>query len=505
MTVNNTEIKKLLIHYKELMLLEHMRALLNWDLNVYMPPKASAGRAEQTALLAKLIVERWLDPTFRRTLEKATSLSSLTDDEQAIVRNLNYHGKFYFKVPKDIIIKHEHTTSEAFIPWRKAREENNFKKFAPYLKKIYALQQQIAEAIGYKENPYDVLLELHEPELTAKTCQTLFDNLKIELVSLLHKIKNSKHYTETMPFLNSEIKYPRIDQERLLDYILQKMGFDLTAGRLDVSPHPFTTNPDRYDTRITTNFSEHDFRDSFSSTMHETGHALYEQAIDPSFADTPFDGGVSMGIHEALSRFWENMIGRNINFLDFITPTMQTLYSKQLIYTNENDIIKAFNLVHPSFIRIEADEVTYSLHIILRFEMENALMNNKITVTEAPDLWRAKFKQYFGIEPATDSEGILQDVHWAYGSIGYFPSYALGNLYGAQFLSAMKKDVEVENTLSKGNLLPIKEWLDKHIHIHGSKYTPKELIKKVTGKPLDYTYFVKYLNEKYSKLYNLPK
>jgi carboxypeptidase Taq len=237
--------------------------------------------------------------------------------------------------------------------------------------------------------------------------------------------------------------------------------------------------------------------------MHEAGHGLYEQRINPHYAGTPLEGGVSLGIHESLSRFWENMVGKNPHFIKSILPLFQTLYYQQLGQIKEETLIKAFNIVKPSLIRIHADEVSYSLHIILRFEMENELMNGKLEVKDAPDAWREKSKKLFGIAPETDKEGVLQDVHWTYGAIGYFPSYAMGNIYGAQFLHAMKKDVDFDATLDSGNLIPIKDWLDERIHTHGSLYFPKELLMKVAGEKIDYTHFIKYLTKKYTKIYDL--
>lgn len=504
MKVTNTSIKSLLFHYKKIALLSRVKATLDWDLNVNMPPKASTGRAEQSAYMEEILTDLWLDKDFLSNLKKAEkeSSESMDNKDKAIIRNLLRATKFYTKVPKELIIENAKVTSAAFVDWREARETNTYKKFLPHLRKIISIDQKIAKHLGYKENPYDALLDLYEPELTSSFTKKTFDALKEELVMLLKQIKKNKSYKNSSQLIGVDRHYPVQDQERLLKFIMPHMGFDLQAGRFDVSPHPFTTNLDRYDIRLTTKYKEHDFRDSYTSTMHETGHALYEQGVNSDYTDTPLEGGVSLGIHESLSRFWENMVGKNPAFLHYMTPIFQSNYT-QLGNVAEKEFIQLFNLVKPSFIRIEADEVTYSLHIILRFEMENDLINGKITAEEAPDVWREKSKKYFGIVPEKDSDGILQDVHWTYGNFGYFPSYALGNLYGAQFLNQMKKTVKFDEELQKGNLLPVKDWLDKNVHTHGSMYLPRDLTKKVTGEDLNPKYFVQYLKEKYSQIYSL--
>ena len=503
MSVSHPVIEELLKKYKEISLLNHISATLNWDLNVNLPSKASQSRSEQLGYLANAITEKWLDSDFRSLVEKAQAEKNLTKEEHAIVRNIGYATKFYYNVPKKIIIKKEKITSEAFPVWKQAREENDFKKFLPYLTEIIELNQEIAHRLTYKKNPYDALLDQYEPELTAEECQKMFDGLKTELVKLMKKITTSKNYSDSVAFTNSNLHYPIEDQKKIINYVTHKMGFDFASGRLDTSPHPFTTALSHNDVRLTTHYNVRDFRDSYSSTVHEAGHGLYEQRIDPKYAQTPLEGGVSLGIHESLSRFWENMVGKNPHFLKSITPLFQTLYNDQIGTVNEQTIIRSFNIVKPSLVRIYADEVSYSLHIILRFEMENELINGKLAAKDAPEAWREKSKTLLGVAPETDKDGVLQDVHWTYGAIGYFPSYAIGNLYGAQFLHAMKKTMDVDNLLENGKLKPIKDWLDKHIHTHGSLYFPKELLVKATGEELNYTYFLKYLNRKYSEIYDL--
>jgi carboxypeptidase Taq len=501
MKIGNPSIKKLLAHYKELSLLIKIKSVLDWDLNVNLPSKGAEGRAQQSAYLAEKITKLWLSEEFKKTLQQASVAKSLSPEEQAIVRNLNYAGKYYFNIPPEIISQKEKVTAKAFMAWRQARETNQFKTFLPSLKELVAIEQLIAKHIGFKDNPYDALLDLHEPGLTAAFCKKTFDHLKPELVKLMKKIQKSKKYVSNNPLVGDKNHYPISEQKRLGKFVMSKMGFDFESGRVDISAHPFTTTLGQSDIRITTAFHENDFRSSFAAYVHEAGHALYEQGINPEYNQTPLEGGVSMGIHEALSRFWENMVGRNPNYLRFLTPIFQGFYPEQLYRITDDELIRLFHLVKPSFIRIEADEVTYSLHIILRFEMENGLINGTITPQDAPKIWREKSKQYFGIVPASDSEGVLQDVHWSYGAFGYFPSYALGNLYGAQFLASMKKDFDFENDLAQGKLAKIHAWLKDMIHQHGSLYLPHELIKKATKEPLNPQYFIDYLTKKYTSIY----
>lgn len=503
MKVKNPVIKDLLRHYREISLLSKTKAVLDWDLNVNLPPKASHGRSQQSAYLADLVTKLWLDDNFKRNIEKASGLSGLTPEEQAIVRNLNVGGKYYYSIPREIIREKEELTSKSFMGWKEAKEKNDFTIFLPFLKELIRMDQIIAGHLKYEKNPYDALLDQFEPMLTAKKTEDAFNAIKPDLISLTKRIQKSKGYSTTSDYIDNGKVYPQAEQKRLALFAMRKMAFDFNAGRLDVSPHPFTTSLDRYDIRLTTMYKDHDFKDSYTSTMHETGHALYEQGINPDYSETPLEGGVSYGIHEALSRFWENMVGKNPEFISFMTPIFQSFYPESMGEISEKILSRTINLVKPSFVRIEADEVTYSLHIILRFEMENALLNGKIKPEDAPEVWNEKSKKYFGEAPPSDRDGILQDVHWSYGAFGYFPAYALGNLYGAQLLRKMKKEVKYEKELREGNLLPIKGWLDQHVHEHGSLYYPDELMKKVTGESLNPNYFIAYLKDKYTELYDL--
>jgi len=503
MQVRDKGVKKLLDHYKQISLLGKTESLLGWDLNVNLPTKALQSRSEQLSFLTALITDKWHDSDFRQTLESLGDKSrKLSQKEQAVVRNLQRAGKFYYRVPKEVVVKSSEITSKTFMAWQKSREENDFTKFLPRLEEIISLNIEIAGHLGYQNNPYDALLDLYEQDLTAAECLDVFTYLREETGLLLRKIKSSKYYEKETKVLSKTLVYPKSDQERVALFVLEKMGYDFEAGRMDVSTHPFTSNFGSSDVRITNRYKESDFVESLMVALHEGGHALYEQGVDPEYSDTPLGGGVSLGIHESQSRFWENQIGRSEEFVGFITPILKSFYPNELQGRDENDIYRRFNLVRPSLIRVEADEVTYNLHIALRFELENKLINQKIKPSDLPEIWREEMKSYLGVTPQTDTEGVLQDVHWSYGNFGYFPTYSLGNLYAAQFSEEMSRSMNMKDLIRKGNLNPILAWQRENIHKHGSLYWPKELVKKVTGKPLSAKYFVNYLKQKYSKIYN---
>jgi len=503
MKIKDKIIKALLEKYREIYLLGRINALLSWDLNVNLPPKASEGRASQSAYLTKLIAEKWLDSEFRNLLEKAIiKQKSLKTEERAIVRNLNWAGKYYLNVPKKVIIDFAQTSSRAFMVWQKAKTDDKFKDFLPHLKKLISLNREIAEHLGYKDNPYDALLDLYEPGLTSKICKGIFDKLQPELTRVLARIQKSENYKDSSE-LTEEKNYPIEVQKQLSIFVLKRMGYDFGAGRMDISSHPFTDTLDRWDVRITNRYKLSDFRESLMVAMHEGGHALYELGVDGIYAGTPLDGGVSLGIHESQSRFWENQVGRSESFLKFMTPVFQAFYPSELSKIDSEGIFRLFNQVKPSLIRTEADEVTYNLHIMLRFELEEVMINGRVMADDLPEIWRQKMKKYLEIVPETDREGVLQDVHWSHGPMGYFPTYTLGNLYAAQFTARMKKEINIADFCEKGELGVILSWLRANIHRYGSLYWPDELAQKATGEALNPRYFLEYIKEKYSKIYEV--
>lgn len=503
MKVKNPMVKKLLEKYKEIYLLNRISAVLGWDLNVNLPPKAGQGRGDQLAYLSAALSDKWQDPEFKRLLTKATDeLKNLGTEERAVVRNLNWAAKYYHRVPKKVIVDFTKATSTGFLAWQSAKKNNKFSEFLPHLKKIATLNRITADHIGYEKNPYDALLDIFEPGLTTDTCKKVFGKLQPELTNVIKKIKKSKNFSAE-DSLGEGTTFPVDVQEKLTLFALRKIGYDFDAGRQDVSSHPFTDTLGRFDERITNRYKPEDFRESLMVAMHEGGHALYDLGVKEEYAETPLDGGVSLGIHESQSRFWENQVGRSEAFLKFMTPIFHAFYPNELNNFGPEDFFRTFNQVRPSFIRVEADEVTYNLHIALRFELEEAIVNDKIKLEKLPEIWRAKMKEYLGVVPATDSEGVLQDIHWSHGMMGYFPTYTLGNLYAAQFTNTMKKTIDVEAMVEKADLGTILTWLRTNIHQYGAALWPDELVKKITDEELNPKYFLNYIKEKYSKIYSV--
>lgn len=471
--------RELLAKYKEISLLGRIGGLLGWDTEVNLPTLAAKGRGEQAALLTSLIVDRWNDKEFKKVLEIANKKKNLTLKEKAILRNLNRSAKIYNKIPKKLLVKESELTSKAFVVWNKARKENDFKSFAPYLSELVEMSREFAKCLGYKSNPYDALLDLYEPNLTAEFCESLFNKLTPELADLVKKVKHSKKI---------KFKYPLEKQKELSRYVLGVMGYNFEAGRMDLAPHPFETTLGHFDVRITNRYKESSL-EGLTGTMHEGGHALYEQGVNERYENTPLDHGVSLGIHESQSRFWENIVGRSREFSEFIAPKVKILSAKE--------IFSILNRVEPGLIRVDADEATYNLHVALRFEIENGLINGKLKVKDLPDIWNSKMKEYLGVVPPNDSDGVLQDVHWSHNSFGYFPTYTLGNLYASQWAHYMKKELDFNKLIKKGNFGPILDWLRKNIHQYGSLYFPDELVRKITKEELNANYFLEYVKEKF--------
>ena len=505
MKITNKKVKKILEKYREISLLARINGLLGWDLNVNLPAKAGEGRAQQSAYLAKLITEKWLEPEFKKLLEEVnvSSFAKATEDEAAIIRNLRWASKYYYRVPKEIIVEFAETGTRAFMVWQKAKAEDKFSDFLPHLEKLIRLNQIIAKHVGFEENPYDALLDLYEPGLTTSVCKKMFERLQPSLSGILKKIQKSPKYKEKSPLVDGQMAYPVDDQRQTSLYVLRKMGYDLEAGRMDISSHPFTDTLGRWDVRITNRYKVGDFRESLMTAMHEGGHALYEQGVREDYEFTPLDGGVSLGIHESQSRFWENQIGRSYEFIKFLTPIFAAFYPEQLSGAGTEEIFRLFNQVKPSLIRTEADEVTYNLHVMLRFELEEKMINGKIKAKDLPEIWQEKMKKYLGVVAKTDREGVLQDVHWTHELMGYFPTYTLGNLYAAQFAAKMKKEINLEDLSTRGELGTILSWLRDKIHQHGSLYWPAELVKRVTGEELNSNYFLDYIKRKYKQIYEV--
>jgi carboxypeptidase Taq len=484
---------------KELKLIHGILSLLGWDQEVYMPSKGVLGRGKQTAFISELYHNKLISKELGNSIEKLEdNKDKLTRNDKSLLRNISHDYKKAVKIPSEVVKELAEIETISQKAWEKAKKESDFKSFAPYLSKILKLKLEICEKVGYKNSPYDVLLDDFEPYMTEEKLDKLFPKLREETIKILNKIKNNK-INIVKKKINLSMPIDKQKQFTLL--VLKKLGYDFGAGRRDEVEHPFTTWISANDVRITTHYYKEDFTKALSSSIHEGGHALYEQGRDKKILLTGLDEGISFGIHESQSRTWENFVGRSKYFWKYFLPKLKKLYPK-FKSIQEKDLLLEINEVKPSLIRIYADEVTYNLHIIIRFEIEKDLIKGKIKVNDLPEVWNSKMKEYLGIKPKKDSEGVLQDVHWSCGKFGYFPTYSLGNLYAGQFFYKMKKDIpDLNKRIEKGDFACLLNWMREEIHKFGHIYTASEICKKITGKDLDAKYFVNYLNEKYGEMY----
>lgn len=475
-------------------------SVLSWDMMVGIPKKGKAYRSDVLGYLSSESYKLQTSEEMKNFIEYFISLENLDDVTEAMVHNAKKNYDQTKKIPEDRYREYIVLASNSFSYWEEARAKSDFSIFKPYLEKIIEFSKEFIGYWGYKGNKYNTLLEFYEPGITVEKLDKVFGELREAIVSLLNKIQNSRIKPNTEFFYKH---FTKEEQEAFGIFVLHKLGYDFDAGKLDVSAHPFTTTFDNKDVRITTRYDLNEFRGALFSSIHEGGHAIYEQDVPDELKGTGLATGVSMGIHESQSRYYENILGRSKEFWNYFYPEAQRRF-KQFEGVSLEEFYRAINVVEPSLIRTEADELTYSLHVIIRYEIEKDLFNGEITAEDLPQVWRTKYKEYLGIEPENDAEGVLQDMHWSDGSFGYFPSYALGNLYGAQFLQKMLKDIpDYYSLVEKGEFNEIHEWLRENIHKHGSVYKPAELIKMVTGEELTAKYFIEYLNKKYGEIYDL--
>lgn len=505
------EMKRLLELDREIALLSHIDALLGWDQETYMPPKAVEERAEQLALVEGLAHERSVSPEIGEKLEALGSTSanpsgetSLSDRERAYLRVARRAYDREVKLPADLVAELARETALSQSAWVEARSKNDFPAFAPHLERMVALKRRqaacLAEGSGRGASAYDALLDLYEPGSTEASVASVFALLRKELVAILELIRSRPQVDDSFLHRNC----PAERQKAISEWIMGLMSYDLGSGRLDTVAHPFTTTLGVADVRITTRYIEDYFASSMFSTIHEAGHALYElgMAPGPEFMYSRLRDCASMAVHESQSRLWENVVGRSAPFWSANYDRLRELAGSSLAGVGAESFVKAVNKVESSLIRTEADEVTYGLHIIMRFELESDLISGRLEARDLPEAWRATSRQLLGIESPDDARGCLQDVHWAIGLFGYFPSYALGNLYAAQFWAAMRKDApDLDGRIASGDLGPVLSWLRAKVHGPAASYLPGELALRATGSELDPSFFVSYLREKYSRVY----
>jgi len=485
----NKTVLKILDYYKNLWTLSYTSAIAHWDLETYMPAKGAGARGEALGRLSVIRQKMFLDPGFVALIHKAGREKNLTDQERGVTRNLLRALRVYEKLPSEFIENFERLTNTATVVWRSARDGNDYKLFEPYLTKIFDMNRKAAEYLGYKDSPYDALLDQFEEDLTNREVSEFFGEIKDPLKNLLDQIMRSEKHNNSQKLEKMAYKIEKL--KAVNQKILSLFWADFGRFRLDVSSHPFTTSFSGNDTRITTWYHKKDFGRSVLATVHEFGHALYDLQSGPSLEMTPIRSE-SLVIHESQSRFWENFVGRSESFIKYFKKDFESAVGQKL---STQDIYSYFNNVSPGPLRVEADEVTYHFHIMLRFEIEKDLIEGKIKVKDVRDVWNSKMKEYLGIAPRNDSEGVLQDIHWSGGMVGYFPTYSLGTFLGAQWEEVIKNEKLIIN-----NYDGIKMWLKDHIHKYGSTYTLPELLKKNKMK-FDLKVNLNYLQKKYGKIY----
>lgn len=488
---------------KELSTLGGVSALLGWDQMTYMPPMGAQERSEQSALISILAHERIISDKFWNNIERlSNNIETLAEKDKIVVSRLKKDVEKARKIPSDFVERMSKTTTLAYPAWQEAREKSDFSIFSPHLEKIVELEKEYCDYINLPGPKYNSLLDDYEEGMTVDKLKKEFEYLKPELIKIFEKIKTSKIYRNKHDL---KIKFSTEKQIELCKIITDKMKLPSEKTRLDISTHPFTTSMGYDDVRITTNYERPNPLFSFFSTIHEAGHAIYELNMPKDeFKDTVISDSPSLGLHESQSRFWENMIARSKNFWSYFYPIFKKTAPNQLKNFNLYSWLIYVNQVKPSFIRVEADELTYCLHVILRFEIENFLMNNEIKVSQLPTLWNEKMNEMLGITPTTDKEGVLQDMHWSGGSFGYFPTYAIGTIYASQLFKKLSEDrPNIFNEIEKGDFTNIISWLHEHIHKYGRLMTAEDIIKNACGEGLNSKVFVKYLKDKYYNLYEV--
>jgi len=505
--MNNTPAEayeELIRRVKEISLLESTASILHWDQRTYMPPKGSAHRAEQFALLAGMVHEKSTSPVLGELLA-AVEGSDLVSEQGSVpavnVREIRRTYDRDIRVPQALVEELARVTSQSRDVWVEARQRSDFFRFRPWLERVVELKRQEADALGYATVRYDALLEDYEPGETAAHLSELFAGLREELVPLVQAVQASGRCPD-VSILRRE--YPIERQEIFGREAAAAMGFDFEAGRLDTTEHPFCCGVGPGDTRLTTRYARHDFGDGFFSIVHEAGHGIYDQGLDPAHYGTPMGEPISLAIHESQSRLWENLVGRSRAFWEYFFPRARRCFPEALENADADAFYAAINLCRPSLIRVDADEVTYNLHILVRFELEQGLLTGDLPAADLPEAWNAAFGRYLGLTPPNDAQGCLQDTHWSEGAIGYFPTYALGNLYSAQFFEQARIDLgDLEPRFARGDFNPLKAWLNANVHRHGQRYRAADLVRTVTGKPLSHRSFITYLRTKYASLYGI--
>ncbi len=490
---------------KELSTFGGIGALLGWDQMTYMPPMGALDRSEQSALISRLSHEKVISERLWKHIEnlsKSKNFENLPSKDKIVVTRLKKDVEKARMIPSSFVERMVKTTTLAYPAWQEAREKSNFKIFYPYLEKIVELEKEYCGYINLPGPRYNSLLDDYEEGMTVDKLKKEFNYLKTQIIEILEKIKSSRLFKNQQEI---DLRFPIEKQRELCDIVIKTMLLPIDKSRIDVSTHPFTISMGYNDVRITTNFERKNPLFSFFSTVHEAGHALYELGVPKDeFKYTVISDSPSLGLHESQSRFWENMICRSTHFWNYFYPIFKRKSPNQLKDMDIDVWYRYVNLVKPSFIRVEADELTYCLHVILRFEIENSLIDDNIKVSELPEVWNNKMDEILGIIPNNDKDGVLQDMHWSGGNFGYFPTYAIGSIYSSQlYKKLLDGNPSVLSNIEKGDFKNIIVWLRENVHKYGRMMTADEIIKNVCGEGLNAKVFVNYLKNKYYELYDI--
>jgi len=482
--------------------LHHAAAILEWDQQTYMPPGGAEARGQQLATLGKLAQVKFTSDEVGSLLsDLASELAGDTHSENAaLVRVAQRDYDKAVRVPPEFVAERARVTTHAHEAWVEARKQSNFSIFRPHLEKVLDLVRQYISFFPVAEHAYDTLLDDYEPGMKTADVRRIFDDLRPQQVDLIRKISERKPPED-------KVLHRKYDQAKLVEFAVQvatQFGYDWSRGRQDRAPHPFETTFSINDVRITTRFEPKAPINTLFNTLHESGHAMYEQGVKQEYERTHLMGGCSLALHESQSRMWENLVGRSMPFWEHFFPEFKRRFPSQVGDVGVKGFYKAVNKVQPSFIRVEADEATYNLHIMLRLELEIGMIEGTIKIVDLPEVWNAKMKEYLGIIPPNDAQGVLQDIHWSGGSIGYFSTYALGNLVSAQLWEKILKDIpDLAAQIRNGKFASLLSWLRTNLHLHGRRYEPQEMVERITGSRIDSAPYVRYLTAKYGEIYKL--
>jgi len=476
-------------------------SVLGWDQQVNMPPQGHEARGQQLATLSKIAQEKFISDEVGRLIDDLKQeLNGAETDDAAMLRVAARDYDKAKRVPPSFIAEQAIVTSAAFNAWVEAKGKSDFSIFQPHLEKVLELVRKYISFFPPADHPYDTLLDDYEPGMKTADVKAIFSNLRPRQVELIKAITSTKQ-------VKADFLYKKYNEKKLIDFgvdVITRFGYDWSRGRQDKAPHPFETTFSVNDVRITTRYELDNPLATLFSTMHESGHAMYEQGVNPSYERTPLASGTSLAVHESQSRMWENLVGRSLPFWEHFYPAFKKAFPAQLDGVSLKAFYKAINKVEPSLIRVNADEATYNLHIMLRLELEIGMVEGRIAVKDLPEIWNSKMQEYLGITPPNDAKGVLQDIHWSGGSIGYFSTYALGNLVSAQLWEKINEEIpDLSDQIRKGNFAELLAWLRKNIHQHGHKYEPQQLVEMVTGSKITPEPYVRYLTKKYGEIYGL--